>query len=206
MRHRRLNLDRVKLTEYKTADAHGVSHVIFFGSSGGGFAALQASLHFPESLAVAINPQTSIGKYLPKAVERYLRINWPGHRSLEGLPVEHDLTEAYSSGHSNTVAYLQNKRDIFHIDDHQRPFYQALKSRDDIYELTGGWGKDLSKGHVPPPGSLISRILRTTTTGASGDWSTALSSMEFVHTPGVPASRRRPEAEAQQSSQGDGQQ
>ena len=42
---------------------YAFQHIIFYGSSGGGFAALQAAAYCEDSLAIAINPQIYINRY-----------------------------------------------------------------------------------------------------------------------------------------------
>ena len=42
---------------------YNFQHIIFYGSSGGGFAALQVNTYYTNTLAIAINPQIYINKY-----------------------------------------------------------------------------------------------------------------------------------------------
>lgn len=66
----------------------GASHVIFTGSSGGGFAALQVSALVPGSMALPFNPQTMVYQYRPHGrfwIQRSLmRAAWP-HLAPEGV-------------------------------------------------------------------------------------------------------------------------
>src|SRR5699024_8382265 len=48
----------------RAAAAVGASKIVFLGSSGGGFGALQVSTRIPGRMAVPVIPQTSIANYL----------------------------------------------------------------------------------------------------------------------------------------------
>jgi pimeloyl-ACP methyl ester carboxylesterase len=52
--------------------------VVFYGSSGGGFASILAAAQRPVGRVVAINPQTDIVAYYPPAVKRVARVFSPG--------------------------------------------------------------------------------------------------------------------------------
>lgn len=55
-------------TVQRVADTLGVRHVVLAGSSGGGFAALQVGAHLPDSVVVAMSPQTDLRRYSPRLV------------------------------------------------------------------------------------------------------------------------------------------
>lgn len=158
----------------------GARHLIFFGSSGGGFAALEMSRRFPGSLVIPMNPQTSIGKYFEVAVNRYLDKAW----SVENLSstnlnsTSHDLVEAYSGDHSNTIAYVQNTRDAFHIKNHQKPFFGKIKGSPRLWVKTGSWGDPKKTGHVIPPKEEVNRILTQFAT-SGGEWDSVMQALEF---------------------------
>ena len=170
-----LVIDAVKLKS-------GAKHLIFFGSSGGAFAALETSRRFPDSLVIAMNPQTSIGKYLQKAVARYLEVAWSTESiadpALDG--VTHDLTTVYERDHLNTVAYIQNTRDGFHIQNHQRPFLKEVSGSDKLWRLEGAWGDPAKSGHVIPPKDTVSSIVRSAV-ASDGNWGQALSDAGFLN-------------------------
>src|SRR5690606_37414963 len=97
--------------------------VVFFGASGGGFAALYFSSLVADSLAVVMNPQTDIAAYLPGPVKVWRETCWDG-ADLTALPgtVTTDLVQHYSArSMQNHVAYLQNRTDS-HVDAHMRPW------------------------------------------------------------------------------------
>ena len=147
-------------------------HVVFFGASGGGFAALQSSRQFENSLAIPINPQTSIEQYLPLAVKRYLNQAWGGEQ-IANIAAEHNLQRAYEDGSSNTVAYVQNKRDSFHIDNHESPFLSRIAKPGQVWSLTGTWGDNPKNKHVAPPKDRLREIMEEVSR-SSGRWQLAV--------------------------------
>lgn len=103
----------------------GASRVVFVGGSGGGFAALRASLRFPGSLAYVQSPQTVITRYVPSVVEMYFASVWgkDKHEVASSLPHRFDLVALYAANPGiNHVYYLQNLNDPVHIRDHYKPF------------------------------------------------------------------------------------
>ena len=130
----------------------GAKHLVFFGMSGGGFAALNLSHEFPGSLAIPVNPQTRILDYLEEHWDdlgRYCLGAADAEESRELLE-QHpraDLRRIYADGFENTVIYVQNESDG-HVKRQMRPWLEAATSTGDgrIYTLFGNWGR----GHVPP--------------------------------------------------------
>lgn len=157
-------------------------HKIFFGASGGGFASLYYSSRFPGSLAIACNPQTSIGQFWPTTVTRYVAAAFgtQGNLSraierLEAGGVVHDLCDRYRVAHGNTVAYLQNIPDVRHVTRHLLPFYEAVASETSVNYLMGKWGP----GHYPPPKAALVSVLGSAVT-SEGQWDETLESEGFV--------------------------
>lgn len=109
----------------------GVERTLFFGTSGGGFAALVQSHAMPGSVAVVVNPQTSILRYHPTLVEPYRQACWPalaGNEDLAGA-IEADCTRLYGEGFRNTVIYIQSLGDRHHYRAHMLPFAAAISAR-----------------------------------------------------------------------------
>jgi len=159
----------------------GGYNVVFFGSSAGGYASLALSRFFPTSLAVAVNPQTSISEFYPGAVERYMTHGW----DMEGKPmtelpatVAHDLIPAYSAGFNHTVALIQNAKDWFHIQKHQLPFVDAVGSSENLHMLMDRWGPDTGDGHIPPPKELLRACFEQLAV-CRGDWASGLAASGF---------------------------
>ncbi|MFJ4029197.1 hypothetical protein ACIPWF_17075 [Paenarthrobacter sp. NPDC089989] len=161
--------------------ATGGYNVMFFGSSAGGYASLALARFFPTSLALAVNPQTSISRFYPGAVERYMTHAWemPGQQMGE-LPgtVAHDLVPVYSAGFDHTVALIQNAKDWFHIQNHQLPFVDVAGDSENLYMLMDRWGPDTGDGHIPPPKELLRACFEFLAT-CHGDWSKGLASAGF---------------------------
>ncbi|MEV7606536.1 alpha/beta hydrolase [Paenarthrobacter sp. NPDC089322] len=161
--------------------ATGGYNVVLFGSSAGGYASLALARFFPTSLALAVNPQTSISRFYSGAVERYMTHAWemPGSEMTE-LPatVAHDLVPAYSAGFSHTVGLIQNAKDWFHIQNHQLPFVDEVGESENLYMLMDRWGPDSGDGHIPPPKELL-RSCFETLASCHGDWAAGLIASGF---------------------------
>ncbi len=132
--------------------------VIMTGTSGGGFAALAASLRVPGSVAVPFAPQTSVTRYYQKHVAKYLALAFPGHdpRTVAATFADRlDLTEHYAKATDNYVYYVQNLRDPFHIRDHLIPWAAAAGVTEAGGRSADGSRvvvlEDLREGHGPPP-------------------------------------------------------
>lgn len=160
----------------------GIEHLMFVGGSGGGFASLEMSRRFPRSVAVAMNPQTSISRYNKGAVKRYLNLSWDGANSLDEISkhATHDLVAAYPTVLNNTVAYIQNTRDSAHIQNHQIPFIEKVGDSPKLLMLMDAWGDPTGTGHVTPPHSVVRNIVRHLV-AANGNWRKALVGRGFNH-------------------------
>lgn len=111
--------------------ALNVKRTIYFGTSGGGFAALFYSKQHSGSLALVGNPQTNICKFYERHVSNYLKHCWKGVASPEGLGdrLVTDLAAIYSGNSiDNHVLYLQNSTDDYHLFGHMAPFLSSIES------------------------------------------------------------------------------
>ncbi|MET4622622.1 pimeloyl-ACP methyl ester carboxylesterase [Arthrobacter sp. 2762] len=159
----------------------GGYNVVFFGSSAGGYASLALSRFFPTSLALAVNPQTSISRFYPGAVDRYITHAWEMQDGdITALPgcVAHDLLPVYSAGFSHTVALVQNARDWFHIENHQLPFVDRVGNSKNLYMLMDRWGPNSGDGHTPPPKEILRGFFEELAT-CQGDWEAGLAASGF---------------------------
>lgn len=129
----------------KASEAVGAKHIVFFGSSGGGLAALQAATYAPDSIALPFNPQTSIASYKVKgtglgAQRRYLKSVMPHLTPTGGVSeLVPDIDWSVSLGERtstivrygrpqpNKVLYAQNNNDLFHVEQHYVPFREAIE-------------------------------------------------------------------------------
>lgn len=127
---------------------------ICFGASGGGFASLYFASRLPRALAVPVNPQTSLSRYNPAVVARYLKLGWQD-LSLEDIPIVHDLTGHYAHVTDTPVRYIQNTGDSSHVSNHFEPFMASLPVGHQVEPVL----IDVGEGHVPPPKSQLKQLL-----------------------------------------------
>lgn len=121
------------LAEWATIVARriGASRVIFTGSSGGGFAALQVSALVPGSICLAFNPSTSIHGYLAGGTSygtqrKYVEVLYPelADGNIWKMDFDEDWTvglgdrmsvrERYAIPRNNFVMYADNPNDFHH--------------------------------------------------------------------------------------------
>lgn len=100
------------LDSFLVANDIKVEDVIFYGSSGGGYAAYMFSLLYPGSGSISINMQTDPKRYFKSYVEKYI--------SIRGEEVElPDAAEfTLKSGFFPRSLVLQNLKDYFHCSEH----------------------------------------------------------------------------------------
>lgn len=127
----------------KSFDSH--RNLVFYGPSGGGFAALYFSSRFPGSLAMPVNPQTDIDAYSEDAVVRYCKTAW-GTSTGKDTSAVTDLNVVYAGDFKNYVLYLQNLGDRAHIDKQLIPFLTSVSNRQKMLLSFGKWGL----GHRAP--------------------------------------------------------
>ena len=140
-------------------------HVVTFGPSGGGFAALYFASKFEGATAVPVNPQTNIAMYLPTEVNRYLQHAWNLRDAdrLNEVTAVTDLARIYRSGAPNRVFYMQNRLDQSHVERHFEPFMAMLPEDHEVYPVI----IDGEPGHYPPPKENIAQVLRAAIEGKS---------------------------------------
>lgn len=129
----------------RAAAATGAKRIVFWGSSGGGFASLQVSSYAPGSIAVAMNPQIELNGYLvegtgPGPLRRYVNVVWP---HLAPVPIRelddtHDwhstlgdrvsVAKRYENPIDNRVLFVQNRNDHSHIDRHHGVFKHSVEN------------------------------------------------------------------------------
>lgn len=147
----------------------GGQHLVFFGMSGGGFAALNLSHEFPGSLAVPVNPQTRILDYAEVHWHAMARACFGADSAeqaramLESHP-RADQRRLYAKGFSNTVIYVQNSADA-HVSTQLIPWFEEVGWPEGAMIHFGDWGS----GHVPPPAPVLRTMLETVA-AVDGDW------------------------------------
>ena len=170
---RPLQTDLLNVIKHVAAQV-GAEQIILEGCSAGGFARLYFSQQLPGSLAVAMNPQTDFMKYYPGRVREYVNTCWP--EGVDGA-VTADLVAAYASSFPNYVLYLQNRDDAFHIQQHYRPWAEALGreyGQKWCALLPGDWGE----GHAAPP-SFVQEAVLAYALSFEGDWAALMRVEEF---------------------------
>ncbi|MFK3988954.1 hypothetical protein ACI2JM_01385 [Psychrobacter sp. NPDC064578] len=165
----KLNRVDIRLADFVTRVAAklNVSKIVPYGSSGGGFAAIQLASNIGNGcIAVAINPQTIVFNYLEEAVDKYIHLCWHG---FDKANLRNDLSfnaiENYQIKKPK-ILYVQNKVDIFHYDDHFIPFVNALGLDKDLIQQPlneqSGAVKvllyDHESGHAAEPKDLLQEI------------------------------------------------
>lgn len=126
-------LQKILLDLIRRAIAHlEIEHVIFMGSSGGGFASLYYSWHIPGSTCLAVSPQTDIRKYYPSHLSRYIKACWPALPDSKSLNqvICADVVSLYRQSVPNTVILLQSAGDQFHLKRHVAPLVDAIASHE----------------------------------------------------------------------------
>lgn len=151
------------ITEFvlKLVNLAGARHVIFFGGSGGGFAALNLARLCPSSTALVANPQTDILRFYPRWWEPYARHCWGASGGQQDAAdairanVVHDMVDIYRRARPDVdVVYMQNSNDDFHLENHLHPFMEATGGRR-VRLIQGDWGP----GHSRPPREEIVAVL-----------------------------------------------
>lgn len=131
----------------KVSASDGERHLLFFGSSAGGFAALNYSAHFPGSAALVMNPRVNL-MHAPRWYREYAAVAHPSvDRTVVAKSLPFDQAEAYRRARGNFVVYLQNLQDPNFYRHHYLHFYNATRGRSDVRFILGEWGE----GHVVPP-------------------------------------------------------
>jgi hypothetical protein len=130
----------------------GAKHRIYLGGSSGGFAALYYSLVDPESICIAVNPQTNLSTYLHNATLNYLNLAWNGAGSFGEIDdrVFTNMAVAYGNGFRNMVIYLQSAGDIRHYKTQMADFCKVgLKSPEQFILNCGYWGIPGHSNSIP---------------------------------------------------------
>ncbi|MEV7606543.1 hypothetical protein AB0N65_13985 [Paenarthrobacter sp. NPDC089322] len=154
----------------KLIESANGERTLFWGLSAGGFASLFYSKFFPNSLALAINPQTNLAKFGYENQRSYTRAAFGAetpeqHDAVFRDRICSDLRQHYGGKLENYVLYVQNSIDT-HVDNHMEPFLESLKGSNRVRTiLSSDWGI----GHRHPPAEEIRSIIAKVTDPAL-DW------------------------------------
>lgn len=107
--------------------------IYFYGSSGGGFAALKLCAHMDSANAIVINPQISIKKYgenSKKHVKNFLDICFPTEKekTFEKHSARVDINKINYKLLGKKLIYLQNTKDIHHYEYHYKYFMKNIRA------------------------------------------------------------------------------
>lgn len=147
----------------------GGTRTLFWGPSAGGFAALYYSKLFPDSLAVAINPQTIIANFGLANQRAYTKAAFGAetqeqHEEALAAWFNSNLLDWYDGQVPNYIFYVQNESDS-HVQNHMEPFLASLDDRTRVLVHMGDWGQ----GHVAPTPEEIRQIIASFTL-EEGHW------------------------------------
>ena len=162
---------------------HALTHLgghtaIFFGASGGGFAAAHYAHHFPGCTALLINPRLTLERRARDKMATYLRL---GHQldsngamtdSVRTLLAEYgptDLTAMAQRGLNHDLLIYQNFFDSTFLQHHLLPFLRVAGTDPHCYVRLANDGH----GHVPIPPDTVRQILHILAAGQSPVFETA---------------------------------
>lgn len=105
------------------ADRMGVARqdIVFYGSSGGGFAALAALVRTPEAATVAINPQIRLTAFLGNSLRKILDTCYGGISKAEfaeRYPEKNSIRHLSDKIAQSRILYVQCRQDEHHIEKH----------------------------------------------------------------------------------------
>lgn len=151
------------------AEALGIPHgmIVFWGSSGGGFAALALASRIEGTIAVAINAQTDIFAYeIARSVEA-IRERCFGGLSVAQIQkhflVRVNMAEAWRNNRSSRAIIVQNQMDEHHYKMHFHSFWKALGGNPQGKERLAGRHYALlyedTRGHGPESEEMLKDIL-----------------------------------------------
>lgn len=129
---------------------HKYENVVIFGSSAGGFAALNISRRVEGSTAVVMNPRTEL-QTTPTTFTEYLKIAHSGRNPFS--TDETSMSSAYSRRTMNRIVYIQNSEDSNYYENHFIPFSKA--NLNETKYIIGKWGN----GHLVPPEWVYTSVL-----------------------------------------------
>lgn len=150
-------------------ESFSAKNLVFFGMSGGGFAALNYSRMFPGSLAIPVNPQTNILKYnaahWTKFAENCFGVEGEvaARQLIEDIPSSNQCG-VYESSTANRVLYVQNAKDP-HVISHMLPWLRSTQWAKEHKLIMEDWGN----GHQPPPAPFL-RAMLSPLDSSNGDW------------------------------------
>lgn len=121
-RTRDINLDICRIVKSVAKNLKTpLSNVVFYGSSGGGFAALRALIEMPEAQAITINPQTLLTNFEGTSLQSYLN-SFFEKMSKTDFSIQHSFRNSVVTRSAllrdSRIIYVQNTLDRHHMEKH----------------------------------------------------------------------------------------
>lgn len=131
-----------------------VNELFFYGSSAGGFIAMQVASRYEGCKVLVNNCQTDISKYYKRHVNELLETAFSGMPILDVQEIYGErlsLIKRYKSLPLPKVTYMQNISDDFHMKNHFLPFINSFSnlSLEENTSLTIRLYRDDKTGHGP---------------------------------------------------------
>ena len=138
----------------------GSTRTVFFGASGGGFAAGALSQDFPDSLALLCNPRLDLRRPPHAAVRDYLVHCHAAHsatpqRRIRAEFVPDALDDQWDGAPANTIAIIQNRQDRVYHDQQFLPFARRHAEHSSVFHLL----RDDGEGHRHVPRAELERVI-----------------------------------------------
>lgn len=138
----------------------GTEHTILFGSSGGGYAAINFGNDFPDSTVLAINPRLDLSTRPKAAIAQYLRVCHGAQSSTPMLRIRNDFVNDRVSdqiGHrlGFNLLLFQNLGDTLYLNGQANPFIEEFREDPRLFTQL----KDYGKGHLAIPRETLTMIL-----------------------------------------------
>ena len=141
--------------------AHRPKRLIFFGNSGGGYAAMNYAAEFPDSIALTVNPRLDLSRRNDQDWATYMAKchgvvgKTPYQRVSSNFGI--NLADEISNSAQFHAAMYHNTGDSDYLEANHKPFVKARSGDLKIAERLDFDGP----GHVPIPRDKLIRIIRT---------------------------------------------
>lgn len=138
----------------------GSTRTVFFGASGGGFAAGALSQDFPDSLALLCNPRLDLTRPPQAPIRDYLvhchaALSATPQRRIRGEFVPDTVDARWEAGPRNTIAIIQNRHDRIFYENQFLPFAERHAASDAVFHLL----RDDGEGHRHVPRPELERVI-----------------------------------------------
>lgn len=142
------------------AEATGAEKILFFGGSGGGYAAVNFASAFDGSAAIAMNPRLNFNAGPPSKLRPYLEICHGAHtvtpmRRVKKEFLTLDLAEKFKDKANSDLLILQNANDSRYLNRQTIPFINSLSNYPKGFvQLFDG-----DSGHAPASKEFLATLI-----------------------------------------------